>query len=358
MRYFVITALMLLLASTTLAADQFGWDSSNYSPTTGNGGGEDIATAEVIAAMPFQDTGNTCGHVDDYDPGPGWSCYQVSAAPDLVYSYTPTVDEILFINLAGSNYDTKVFVYDQNLELYECDDQYWNDFNGDNTSAIPDLFVEAGRTYFIVIDGSNLSSTDNCGDFVLDIVASAPPVCDLVPGDRILENEPTIGEGYYDEHNGGCVWGFMFPINTVELTATPDGTLPVFANSALYYMPDFNMDIQDYDYFSIYLGPTGIATITVQSEYRMQFNAKQPADCDEYVNAFTILTDDACTEYTEMIFGAPGEKVWISASALFPIPGGFEGPEFDYTMDFEGLQAGGTVATEDVSWDTLKSLYR
>ncbi len=358
MRYFVITALMLLLASTGFAADQLGWDSSSYVTTEGNGGGEDIATAEVIPSMPFQDTGNTCGHVDDYDPPAGWSCFQVSAAPDLVYSYTPAVDEILFVSLAGSNYDTKLFVYDQNLDMYECDDDYWWDFNQDRTSAIPDLYCQAGRTYFIVIDGSNLNSLDPCGDFVLDIVASEPPACDLVPGDRILENEPTIGENYYDEYNGGCVWGFMFPINSVELTATADGTLPVFANSALYYMPDFGMDIQDYDLYSIYLGDTGIATITVQSEYRMQIVAKQPANCDAAINTFVMLTDDPCTEYTEMVFGAPGEKVWIQASALFPIPGGFEGPEFDYIMDFEGLQPGSTVSTKDVSWDSLKSLYR
>jgi hypothetical protein len=45
-----------------------------------------MADALPIAALPFDDSGNTCGFADDYlaeCPYPG------STAPDLVYRYVP-----------------------------------------------------------------------------------------------------------------------------------------------------------------------------------------------------------------------------------------------------------------------------
>jgi hypothetical protein len=60
------------------------------------GGGEDIATAEVIPGLPFYDVGNTCANIDDYDE----ACpYTGSTSPDVVYELNATVSGLFNVDL-------------------------------------------------------------------------------------------------------------------------------------------------------------------------------------------------------------------------------------------------------------------
>ena len=66
------------------------YDPANY-PAPTRQGGETVADAVVIAALPYNDSGTTAGYVDDYDE----VCpYTGSTSPDVVYSYTPTEEMI------------------------------------------------------------------------------------------------------------------------------------------------------------------------------------------------------------------------------------------------------------------------
>ncbi len=123
----------------------------NYDPSmypTPKQGGEDIAGAVVIA-LPYTNTGTTAGFANNYDE----VCpYSGSTSPDVVYSYTPGADESLDIDLFGSFYDTKVFVYEDVATPgfpYACNDDFYSDY----TSALFGLSVYYGHTYYIVIDG-------------------------------------------------------------------------------------------------------------------------------------------------------------------------------------------------------------
>ncbi len=121
------------------------YDPSNFPPF--DQGGEDISTAVAITALPFTDTGNTCGALDDYDE----ACPLTSTSPDVVYSYAPTVDEYIDIDLCNSLYDTKVFVYENtSATAVGCDDDYYGfgDPCGSYVSAIFGLQVFAGNTYY------------------------------------------------------------------------------------------------------------------------------------------------------------------------------------------------------------------
>ncbi len=141
--------------------------SYKYTPSGSRMGGEDIGSAVVIPALPFNDAGNTCSSIDDYDE----ACpYTGSTSPDVVYSYTPPANDIIDIDLCNSGYDTKVFVYENAWtpgSAYACNDDAcpgWRSF-------IDDLPITAGNTYYIVIDGYG----GGCGDYVLDITSNAPP---------------------------------------------------------------------------------------------------------------------------------------------------------------------------------------
>ena len=128
-------------------------------------GGETIADAVLFTDLPFNDVGATCDNIDDYDE----TCpYTGSTSPDVVYSYTHYYDDNLTVDLCGSLYDTKTYVYDSSLNLVACnDDFYFDSICGVYVSYIELLEVTGGETYYFVVDGygGNVGSFDinvNC----------------------------------------------------------------------------------------------------------------------------------------------------------------------------------------------------
>ncbi len=123
-------------------------------------GGDVCATATVIPAIPYTNTGTTSGYVDDYDEA---CTYTGSTSPDVVYSYTPEVDMAINISLCSVNtlYDTKVYVYenvcqerDDGQDPYACNDDALADCTIDAyQSVILCMPVTAQNTYYIVVDG-------------------------------------------------------------------------------------------------------------------------------------------------------------------------------------------------------------
>ena len=61
-------------------------------------GGEDCASAAVIATLPFTDSGDTCSALDDYNE----SCpFLPTGGRDVVYRYTPNTDVTITIDLCS-----------------------------------------------------------------------------------------------------------------------------------------------------------------------------------------------------------------------------------------------------------------
>jgi hypothetical protein len=160
-------------------------------------GGDTIADAVVIPSLPFSDVGTTGGYTDDYDE----VCpFADSVAPDVVYSYSPVVTETVRIDLCGSSYDTKLYVYDANLNLVACnDDAYVGDPCGIYVSAIEYLTLPGGETYFVVIDGYG----NAFGSYLLDVRVVVPCVLES-PAGAFAEGEPPLMDDYVDDWNGGC----------------------------------------------------------------------------------------------------------------------------------------------------------
>ncbi|MCP4584188.1 MAG: hypothetical protein GY839_21460 [candidate division Zixibacteria bacterium] len=130
-------------------------------------GGDNIASATVIGAIPYSDTGTTVGYTHDYDE----ECpYTLGTAPDVVYSYAPGADEFIDISLCNSLYDTKLYVYEDSVgNLAGCSD----DACGDDgyKSELLNLSVLTGHTYFIIVDGY----ATNSGQYYLDVTPGVIP---------------------------------------------------------------------------------------------------------------------------------------------------------------------------------------
>jgi len=235
-------------------------------------GGDDIASAVAITAMPFAGSGTTAGYTNDYDE----VCpYSGSTAPDVVYSYTPTEVKQMDVSLEGSSYDTKVYVYEDGVgTLVGCNDDYYSDY----TSALFNLDVYPGHTYYIVIDGYGTSS----GGYIINADIHDPPDPFECPPGSIAESE-ACG----DDTNGGCnmTTPTFEPINCGD---TICGT--VWADAGT----------RDTDWFILTMYETGPVTISGTAEFPFVMGFADTADCA------------LVAELDPYAVGSPGEVIEIT----------------------------------------------
>jgi hypothetical protein len=174
-------------------------------------GGETCASATVISALPYCDSGTTTGHIDDYSPPPG--CTSSSSAPDVVYAYTPTVNQLVSVSLCGSSFNTVLHIWggcpDQGVAPVCCndDDPFCNPVPS-QTSCCRGIQMQAGTTYYIVVDGAGTSS--GAYQIRVDVGPNCPSqpcgssgcVVNCPPG-ATQENEP-CPPGPFGTNNGQC----------------------------------------------------------------------------------------------------------------------------------------------------------
>lgn len=184
----------------------------------GRQGGDDISAALVLTGpLPILTGGSTEGYSDDYDE----VCpYEGSTAPDVVYSYTPVSTVTVDIDLCGSEFDTKLYVYENTVTPglpFDCsDDFYLDDSCGIYVSKIEEAILTGGNTYYIVIDGYDNSSYGNYSMTISE--NNPPPPCTwgedfLCPAAATSEGE-TCG----NNSNGGCT----MPPDTRNWESIPD----------------------------------------------------------------------------------------------------------------------------------------
>jgi len=138
-----------------------------YLNATNKQGGDLIETATKITALPFLDSGTTAGYEDNYDV----ACNNYSNSPDVVYSYSPNVAQLINISTCESSYWTKIFVYENDTSNVVACNQYSDSCSNPFRAAIFGLLLEPGNVYYIVIDGYGGQS----GEYVLLIEQGIPP---------------------------------------------------------------------------------------------------------------------------------------------------------------------------------------
>ncbi len=352
MRHLLAFVLMIALVGSAAAVDLGNVDRDikdnshvGMNPGTPDDrqGGEDMASAVAVDAIPYGDTGNTVGNVDDYDA----ICpYSGSTSPDVVYSFTPAADMLLSCDLLGSTYDTKIYVMDGDLNLIDCND----DFHPGYVSFIEQAPLTAGIEYFIIVDGYG----GDAGDYVLTLTEfiAAPPC--ILTCDGLAEGEPTLVDGYEDAFNGGCnspEFGNPF----LDLTAAADGNGDLnFCGVSGWYNDN---STRDTDWMYIMFGEMGMVEWTLDAEYPV-YGFLLGGTCDGGITVDEQIIGGPCTPATLVLQGNPGDviMIWVGPTE-YGGPAGFVGHEFNYVADFTGLEPG-IVATDNVSFDGIKSLYR
>jgi hypothetical protein len=310
-------------------------------------GGETIADATVIASLPFYDTDNTCTYLNDYDE----ICpFSGSLSPDAVYSFTPTVDMFIDVDLCDSYFDTKVYIYENAVGfLVACNDDYCNGPNYPSSylSFLEAVPVYAGQTYYIVVDGYG----SGCGQFVLKVDEFVPPQpCEVVcPPDAIMENEPLCGPGYDDVFNGGC-------------NSTPPvfsylscGTDPLFfcGEAGNWYDPYMGYYMRDTDWWSFTLTETKTVKLTTCAEFYVQtlLIIPQP-DCSYYTYPYIVTADAYFPAVIEATLTAGEYWYWVGCGDFYD--GTACGSQ--YVSSIEGWCDG--TSTENASWGAVKEMFR
>lgn len=358
LRLILVLMFMICWGTTASAIDPFNqpvpYNKSNHhisqNPGTPDGreGGEDIATALIIADLPFEDTGNTTDNKDNYDE----VCpYSGSTSPDVVYAYTPTAEVLVCIDLCGSYYDTKVYVYENTYtpgNPYACNDDWYvsaYDPCGQYVSKIPELLLTAGNTYYIVVDGY----LGDSGSYSIDVHETQPCVV-AYPGEPYVdEGEPDLYAGYVDNLNGGCT--SVPPVYQFIDWIDETGCAHLWANSGWYFSdPEYRWDV---DVF-IVTAEGGSMSFTVETEYYSAWMLVYDVfDC-ENLNIMLAESIQPC-QPTTISWTADAETEF--ALAVLPVntlPMTFT---YHYTMEVCGHEYD-VVSTETTTWGNLKSMYR
>lgn len=162
-------------------------------------GGDVIATAFVLTGpLPISTSGTTAGYTNDYNS----VCpYTATGGRDVVYSYTPASSVSVDIDLCGSSYDTKVYVFESDgVTVVACNDDYYTDVEcGEYVSFIAGAPLVGGNTYYIVVDGY---SSSDFGAYQMVITENVPCVwgVDVIPPSGAVAESETCG----GDTNGGC----------------------------------------------------------------------------------------------------------------------------------------------------------
>ncbi|MCD4691160.1 hypothetical protein K8S17_06820 [bacterium] len=312
----------------------------------GRVGGETIATATVIAGLPYTDAGNTCVFADDYDE----ACpYTGSTSPDCVYAFTPGVDMTVDMFLCMSSYDTKIFVY-ENVHTpgapYACIDD-----NGDcanfNTylyqSWLTEVALFAGNTYYIVVDGYG----GDCGDYILDVYEVEECVVDCPP-DALLEGEVDCYDDYDDVYNAGCN-------NDPEVYTTVDCSneqIVICGTSGVY---DFAGSLyRDTDWYMLTLDEAATVTIGVEAEFGVLCGfVDLSGGCANAAFYAGYISGGSCTYMvTSAALPAGQTPVFVSTNDWDPtfLCGS------NYYLTIDGYEC--TSPVEESNWGAIKALYR
>jgi len=340
--------MLLLLASTVLATGTGNRTPAvvkDYQPTgvptyEGRIEGDTVDDPFVIEDLPFAGSGDTCPFAHDYDE----VCpYADSASPDVVYSYVCQYNNPVIIDLCASQYDTKVFVYENEYvpgNPIACNDDFPGCGSNGWRSWLIVEFLE-GNTYYIVVDGYG----SDCG--VYEMYVQNFEHCAPCPGGAFIETEPHCIDPENDVHNAGCnsdppVFDYLEP---------SEGVIDFCGTSGTYHQS--GTDWRDTDWYQIDLAHESEITFRGVAQFGLRIGIVDGREGCEEASGFYCYIDVYGCEEAELTETLPAGTWWLWVG-----PVGYAGVPCGepYACELTGY----TTATpvENISWSTLKALHR
>jgi hypothetical protein len=345
MRTLLVVVLALGLAGVASAAVEYGLYPGEKVPVQqpegsfeyNRQGGDTIAEC-VAVTIPSTSYGTTCGYINDYDE----ACpYTGSTAPDVVYCLIPDYDMCVAVDLCNSLYDTKVYMYDADLNLVDCNDDAGCGYSGYQSLIEP--AVVGGALYYIVVDGYG----GDCGDYQMDLYeVECPQPCILeCPEGALDEGEGCPYDEYDDTYNGGC--NADIPVFQ-PLEAQESGCATLCGLYGVYAFQGFTY--RDTDFYEIVM-LEGTATFENMGEYNTQSIIMIPP-CDPFT--YVDYRQVAPCELASMSWDTfAGEIYWLWMGTT-----DWDGPMCaDYILWICGIE-GGTTPTVESSWGSIKNMYK
>jgi hypothetical protein len=295
-------------------------------------GGDTIVDAVELWLPQWGVQGSTVGYTDDYDE----ACpYEGSTSPDVVYTFTAAHNGDLWVDMWGSLYDTKIYLYDADLNLIACNDDYY----GDYTSLLVGVPVYTSSTYYLVIDGYG----GDAGYYTMNVEIFVGEQVDCPMGAQ-LEGEPPLAVDYEDTWNGGCN-------SDQDDPPFQPITAPIFCGRTGYYLYQ-DLHYRDTDWFTVALPASGMVTIAAVPEFDSYLFELGPQDCGA-VGVLQSVPIMGFNEGSLTVTGDPGQDVWIWFG-----PQGYESPngddvfEYDYVMFLDI-----PIAMKTRRWTDVKALF-
>jgi hypothetical protein len=305
-----------------------------------NEGGETIATAVNIPALPYSDGGNTCDNIHNYDA----VCpFTGSISADVVYRLTASTIDI-DIDLCNSGYDTKVYVYQNDSStLIACnDDACGSDGFRSELLCVP---LSAGNTYYIVVDGY----FGACGTYDLSVMSccASDPSC---PPGSLLEGEPVCFDGYKDAYNGGCN---STPNVFSSIPCGPSGSTTMCGEYGGFFHNPSGFDYRDTDWYELDPSGSAGASVSARGVYSSLFgyiNAASGCDAPFFEDFLVVGPCDAPASF---VLGASPYWLFAATSGFGEAAGACGG---EYLITVENYTCG-PVTVEETSWGEIKSKY-
>ncbi|MEZ5360338.1 MAG: thrombospondin type 3 repeat-containing protein [Candidatus Zixiibacteriota bacterium] len=175
-------------SSLTAIAEKVEFRNSVSGVTEGEArqGGDNIASATVIASMPYTDNGTVVGYTDDYEEDCAGEGAQ--AWPDVVYQYTAPDSGLLNVASCNSSYFTRLWLYRSNEDTLVACNRFHSSCGTPPRAALVDILLDSNATYYIVVDGDDLLG-DSPGAY--EIECTFTPFIDLADSTLL---HPAIGD--------------------------------------------------------------------------------------------------------------------------------------------------------------------
>lgn len=292
-------------------------------------GGDTIADAVPIAVW-YEGSGSTVGYTDDYDevcPYPG------STSPDVVYALTiEDSGQAVAIDMFGSQYDTKIYLYDSDLGLVACND----DFYADYTSRI-ELPSGLAGLFYLVVDGYG----GDAGTYQLTIDVALHPVVECPPS-GFPEDEPELVDEYVDAYNGGC--DALDQVGEVRVQAVGG---PYFCGTSGWFLRQGQV-VTDSDWLSVVLPASGVLSIDIEAEWRTTVAQLGSLDCEDPDVVQSVVVPPAMPANLT-ITGEPLVTSWLR---IIPTAPDQSVQDYDYLLIMPDV-----IATRPASWSAIKGLF-